>query len=337
MGNSLFHNHQDRHPHTHGAIAQDARHEDRHHTHNHHEHHPHTHGAIAPEILTSERGIWAVKWSFVGLLITALLQLGVVLLSGSVALLADTIHNLGDAATAVPLWIAFVLGQRKPDRRFTYGYRRVEDLAGVAIVGIILLSAIVTGYESIQRLLHPQKIEYLGAVTIAAVIGFLGNEAVARFRLKVGQEIGSAALVADGYHARVDGLTSLSVLFGAVLTGLGYPLADPIVGLLITLAIAGIVIESAQTIFTRLLDGVEPEAIEAIRHATNHVPQVLEVKNVKARWTGHWLQAEIAVGVNPELSVLEAQAIAQAIREQLHHHLSYLAEATVCVEPVVLE
>jgi cation diffusion facilitator family transporter len=337
MGNSLFHYHHDRHPHTHGAMAPDAHHEDHHHTHNHHEHHPHTHGAIAPEILTSERGIWAVKWSFVGLLITALLQLGVVLLSGSVALLADTIHNLGDAATAVPLWIAFVLGQRKPDRRFTYGYRRVEDLAGVAIVGIILLSAIVTGYESIQRLLHPQKIEYLGAVTIAAVIGFLGNEAVARFRLKVGQEIGSAALVADGYHARVDGLTSLSVLFGAVLTGLGYPLADPIVGLLITLTIAGIVIESAQTIFTRLLDGVEPEAIEAIRHATNHVPQVLEVKNVKARWTGHWLQAEVAVGVNPELSVLEAQAIAQAVREQLHHHLSYLAEATVCVEPVVLE
>jgi len=337
MGNSLFHYHQDRHPHTHGAIAQEARREDRHHTHNHHDHHPHTHGAIAPEILTSERGIWAVKWSFVGLLITALLQLGVVLLSGSVALLADTIHNLGDAATAVPLWIAFVLGQRKPDRRFTYGYRRVEDLAGVAIVGIILLSAILTGYESIQRLLHPQKIEYLGAVTIAAVIGFLGNEAVARFRLKVGQEIGSAALVADGYHARVDGLTSLSVLFGAVLTGLGYPLADPIVGLLITLTIAGIVMESAQTIFTRLLDGVEPEAIEAIRHATNHVPQVLEVKNVKARWTGHWLQAEIAVAVNPELSVLEAQAIAQAVREQLHHHVPYLAEATVCVEPVLLE
>lgn len=337
MGNSLFHYHHDRHPHTHGGIARDAGHEDRHHTHNDREHHPHTHGAIAPEILTSERGIWAVKWSFVGLLITAGLQLGVVLLSGSVALLADTIHNLGDAATAVPLWIAFVLGQWKPDRRFTYGYRRVEDLAGVAIVGIILLSAIVTGYESIQRLLHPQKIEYLGAVTIAAVIGFLGNEAVARFRLKVGQEIGSAALVADGYHARVDGLTSLSVLFGAVLTGLGYPLADPIVGLLITLTIARIVMESAQTIFTRLLDGVEPEAIEAIRHATNHVPQVLEVKNVKARWTGHWLQAEIAVAVNPELSVKEAQAIAQEIRSQLHHHVSYLAEATVCVEPVLLE
>jgi cation diffusion facilitator family transporter len=304
------------------------------HFHHHHlESHAHTHGAIAPEIVTCERGIWAVKWSFIGLLLTAGLQVGVVLLSSSVALLADTIHNLGDAATAVPLWIAFALARWKPNQRFTYGYRRVEDLAGVVIVGIILLSAMVTGYESIQRFLHPQRIEYLGAVMVAAVIGFLGNEAVARFRLNVGQEIGSAALVADGYHARIDGLTSLSVFFGAALTGLGYPLADPLVGLLITVAIARIVIQSAQTIFTRLLDGVEPEVIEAIHHAAKHVPEVLEVRGVKARWTGHRLQAEIAIAVRPELSVVEAQAIASAVREQLQHHLSYLAEATVCVEP----
>ncbi len=305
------------------------------HFHHHHtEGHTHTHGAIAPEIVTSQRGIWAVKWSFVGLLITAVLQVGVVLISSSVALLADTIHNLGDAATAVPLWVAFALARWKPNQRFTYGYRRVEDLAGVVIVGIILLSAVVTGYESIERFIHPQKIQYLGAVMVAAVIGFLGNEAVAQFRLKIGKEIGSAALVADGYHARVDGLTSLSVFLGAALTGLGYPLADPIIGLLITLAIVRIVIESAQTIFTRLLDGVEPEAITAIHHAANHVPEVLAVRDVKARWTGHRLQAELTIAVNPEISVVEAQAIATAVREELHHHLSYLAAATVCVEPL---
>ena len=301
--------------------------------HHHQESHAHTHGAISPEIVTSERGIWAVKWSFIGLLLTAGLQVGVVILSGSVALLADTIHNLGDAATAVPLWIAFALAQWKPNQRFTYGYRRVEDLAGVAIVGIILLSAAVTGYEAIERFLHPQKIAYLGAVMVAAVIGFLGNEAVARFRLKVGQEIGSAALVADGYHARVDGFTSLSVFWGAALTGLGYPLADPIVGLLITVAIARIAIESAQTIFTRLLDGVEPEVIADLHHAISHVPEVLEVSSIKARWTGHRLQAEIAIAVDPELSLVEAQEIATSVRSQLHHHL-YLVEATVCVEPL---
>lgn len=300
--------------------------------HHHHDSYTHTHGAISPEIVTSERGIWAVKRSFIGLLLTASLQIGVVILSGSVALLADTIHNLGDAATAIPLWIAFTLAQWKPNQRFTYGYRRVEDLAGVAIVGIILLSAAVTGYEAIERFLHPQKIAHLGAVMVAAVIGFLGNEAVAKFRLKVGQEIGSAALVADGYHARIDGVTSLSVFFGAALTGLGYPLADPIIGLLITVAIMQIVIESAQTIFTRLLDGVEPEVIADLHHAISHVPEVLEVSSVKARWTGHRLQAEIAIAVDPELSLVEAQKIATSVRSQLHHH-SYLVEAMVCVEP----
>lgn len=301
----------------------------------HHDSYTHTHGAISPEIVTSKRGIWAVKWSFIGLLLTALLQVGVVILSGSVALQADTIHNLGDAATAIPLWIAFSVAQWKPNRRFTYGYRRVEDLAGVAIVAIILLSAAITGYEAIERFLHPQEITHLRAVMVAAAIGFLGNEVVARFRLKVGQEIGSAALVADGYHARVDGFTSLSVFLGAALTGLGYPLADPIVGLLITVAIAQIVIQSAQTIFTRLLDGVEPEVIADLHHATSHVPEVLEINSIKARWTGHRLQAEIAIAVNPELSLIAAQKIATSVRSQLHSH-SHLVEATVCVEPQLI-
>lgn len=305
--------------------------------HHHHDRHTHTHGAISPEIVTSERGIWAVKRSFIGLLLTASLQVGVVILSGSVALLADTIHNLGDAATAMPLWIAFSLAQWQPNQRFTYGYRRVEDLAGVAIVAIILLSAAITGYEAIERFIHPQEITHLTAVMVAAAIGFLGNEAVARFRLKVGQEIGSAALVADGYHARIDSFTSLSVLLGAALTGLGFPLADPIVGLLITVAIARIVFQSAQTIFTRLLDGVEPEVIADLRHAISHVVEVLEVRSIKARWTGHRLQAEITIAVQPELSLVEAQKIATSVRSQLHHHLSYLVEATVCVEPLAIE
>jgi cation diffusion facilitator family transporter len=206
--------------------------------------HSHTHGfgdVVDPTILTTERGIWAVKWSLVGLMLTAVLQVVIVYISGSVALLADTIHNFGDAATAIPLWIAFLLARRKPSKRFTYGYGRVEDLAGVAIVFMILFSAVVAGYESIQRIFQPQEVKYLWAVVAASLIGFIGNEAVALFRIKVGKEIGSAALVADGYHARVDGLTSLAVLFGVVGVWLGYPLADPIVGLLITIAILKIV------------------------------------------------------------------------------------------------
>lgn len=266
------------------------------HKHSHyHKAHVHTHGAVDPAIFTTQRGIWAIKWSFFGLLATALFQVGIVLLSGSVALLADTIHNIGDAATAIPLWVAFTLARRKPNKQFTYGYGRVEDLAGVAVVLTILFSAIFAGYESIERLFHPRTVEYLWAVIIASVIGFLGNEAVAIFRIKVGKEIGSAALIADGYHARVDGLTSLAVLFGAVGVWLGYPLADPLVGLLITVAILRIVWESGKSVFTRLLDGVDPEVIDEIKHAINHTPGVQNVAEVRVRWLGHRLHAEVNI------------------------------------------
>ncbi len=296
--------------------------------------HDHTHGTIDPGLLTTERGIWAIKWSFVGLFVTAIFQVVVVLISGSVALLADTIHNIGDAATALPLWVAFTLGRRKPTNRFTYGLGRVEDLAGVTIVLIILLSAIIAGYLSIDRFLHPQTVEYLWAVIIASVIGFVGNEAVAIFRIIVGKEIGSAALIADGYHARVDGLTSLAVLFGAVGVWLGYPLADPIVGLVISAAILRIVWESGKAVFTRLLDGVDPEVIDEIRHALNHIPGVHEVSEVRVRWLGHRLHAEVNIAVISDLSVEKGHDIAKEARHQLLHDLRYLSNATIHIDPV---
>ena len=215
-----------------GRIAAVTHLHDEEHRHDHgHGEHGHAHGAVDPTIATSERGIWALKWSFVGLLATALVQIVVVLLSGSVALLCDTIHNFGDAATAIPLGVAFALSRLGASRRFTFGYGRVEDLAGVLVVLIILFSAVVAGYQAVERLIHPEPIGMLWAVAVASVIGFVGNEAVAVFRIRVGREIGSVALVADGYHARTDGWTSLAVLAGAVGVWLGYPLADPIVGL----------------------------------------------------------------------------------------------------------
>lgn len=267
------------------------------------------------------------------MLITAILQAVIVALSGSVALMADTIHNVGDGATAFPLWIAFRVGQRPPDRRFTYGYGRVEDLAGVAVVFTILFSALVAGYESINRLLHPQPVTHLWAIVAAAVIGFAGNEAVAIFRIRVGRAIGSAALVADGYHARVDGLTSLAVLFGAVGVWLGFPLADPLIGLVITVTILKIVWESGRSIFTRLLDGVDPSVIDEIEHAAHHVTGVTEVTGIRARWVGHQLQAELAVAVRSELSVEDGHRIARDVRHELLHHLDHLSEVTVHVDP----
>jgi len=303
------------------------------HPHGHREH-GHTHGAVDPTIATSERGIWAIKWSFVGLMATALLQLVVVLLSGSVALLSDTIHNFGDAATAVPLGIAFALTRLGVSRRFTFGYGRVEDLAGVLIVLIILFSAVVAGYQAVERIINPQPVAFLWAVAAASLVGFIGNEAVAVFRIRVGREIGSAALVADGYHARTDGWTSLAVLAGALGVWLGYPLSDPIVGLLIAAAILVIVWQSGKAVFTRLLDGVEPEAIEEIRHAASHVPGVEDVSEVRARWLGHRLHAEVNVAVDPDLSVAEGHAIAREVDHQLLHHLSYLNGAVIHVDPV---
>jgi cation diffusion facilitator family transporter len=299
-----------------------------------HHDHGHTPGSVDPSLATSARGIWAVKWSFVALFVTALVQLGVVILTGSVALLSDTIHNFGDAVTAVPLWVAFALARLGTSRRFPYGYGRVEDLAGVVVVLIILFSALVAGYQAIERLINPQPVGFLGALAAAALIGFLGNEAVAIFRIRVGRQIASAALVADGYHARTDGWTSLAVLVGAVGVWLGYPLLDPVVGLLIAAAILVIVWQSAKMVFSRLLDGVEPEAIEEIRHAASHVSGVEDVSEVRARWLGHRLHAEVNIAVDPELSVAEGHAVAREVNHQLLHHLSDLNGAVIHVDPV---
>jgi len=300
------------------------------HGHGGHDHgpHGHTHGVIDATITTTDRGIWAIKWSFVILAITAVLQMAVVVLSGSVALLADTVHNVGDATTAIPLWIAFILARRKPSKTFTYGLGRVEDLAGILIVLIILFSALVAGYEAIDRLINPQAVSHLGWLTAAGVVGFLGNEAVAIFRIRVGREINSAALIADGYHARTDGLTSLAVVAGAIGVWLGFPLADPIVGLLITIAIFGIVWQSARSVLTRMLDGVEPGVMDDIQHAGAHVPGA-HIVNAKARWIGHKLHADVVIDVDESLPLLAANKIASALEDELFEHMPALTSAHV--------
>lgn len=291
--------------------------------------HGHTHGVVDPSIASSERGIWAIKWSFVILAVTAILQLAIVFYSGSVALLADTIHNIGDAATAVPLWIAFSLVRRAATKTFNYGLGRVEDYAGLIIVLIILFSALVAGYEAIDRLVHPQPITQLLAVVIAGIVGFIGNETVAVFRIRVGREMNSAALIADGYHARTDGLTSLAVVLGVLGVWMGFPLADPIIGLLITIAIFGIVWQSARAVITRSLDGIEPGIADAIRHAAEHVRGIDRVVDVRARWLGHKLLADVVISVNPSKPLSEANAITAALRRELQEHLPAMRGVTI--------
>ena len=280
---------------------------------------PHSHDAadsIDDALESSIRGIRAVKISLVGLGITALLQLAVVVISGSVALLADTIHNFSDALTAIPLWIAFILGRRKATRRYTFGYGRAEDLAGLFIVAMIALSALGAGWQSVDRLLNPQPLQNLGWVLAAGLVGFAGNELVAMYRIKVGRNIGSAALVADGIHARTDGFTSLAVVLGVIGVWLGFPLADPIVGLIITIAIVILLWGTARDIGRRLLDGIDPDLVDRAERILLADEAVQELPDLRLRWSGHRLNVSAAVQLDAAMTIdgysqLESRLVAK--------------------------
>lgn len=264
---------------------------------------------------------------------TALAQAAVVVVSGSVALLGDTVHNAADALTAVPLGIAFVLGRRAATRRFTYGYGRAEDLAGIVIVLTIAASAAFAAWTAVERLLEPRDMRHVPVVAVAAVIGFAGNEAVARYRIRVGREIGSAALVADGLHARTDGFTSLAVLLGAGGAALGIRLADPVVGLLITAAILLVLRDAAREVFRRVMDAVDPALVDAAERALVGVPGVRGVGELRMRWIGHRLRAEVAVVVDGSLSVGAAHRVAVEAEHALLHAVPRLTAALVHADP----
>jgi len=285
---------------------------------------PHSHDAsesIDNALEASQAGIRAVKISLIGLAMTAVLQLAVVIVSGSVALMADTIHNFSDALTAVPLWVAFVVGRRAASKRYTYGYGRLEDLAGLFIVAMIALSAIVAGYESIRRFFEPQPLTNLGWVLAAGLVGFAGNELVAVYRIRVGHRIGSAALIADGIHARTDGLTSLAVVFGIIGVWLGFPLADPTVGLFISGVIFVLLVGTARDIGRRLLDGVDPALVERAEQTLASLPGVVSVNDVRLRWLGHRLSLEATVATDPAMPVSGFHALEHAADDAAHRDL----------------
>ncbi|MBB3725072.1 cation diffusion facilitator family transporter [Nonomuraea dietziae] len=282
---------------------------------------------------SSDRGMRVLGVSFAVLMVTATVQAVIVARSGSVALLGDTLHNFADALTAIPLAIAFTLGRRAATRRFTYGYGRAEDLAGIVIVLLIAASAGLAGYEAVRRLLDPQEVRALAWVAAAGAIGFLGNEWVARYRIRVGREIGSAALVADGLHARTDGFTSLAVLLGAGGAALGLPLADPVVGLLITVAILFVLRDATREIYHRLMDAVDPALVERAEAVLASVPGVRRAGSVRLRWIGHALRAEVDIVVSHELTLVQAHAVAVEAEHRLMHDLRGLRAATVHADP----
>lgn len=299
----------------------------------HQKEHVHSHGTIDPSITTSERGIWALKWSLLGFIITSGIQFSIVFLSGSVALLTDAIHNFGDAGTAIPLWFAFHLAKKKPSSRFTYGLGRAEDLAGLFILFVILITTIIAGYQAIYRLFHPQSLSHLWFIVIAALIGFIGNEAIAELRIRVGKEIQSAALVADGYHARIDGLASLAVIVGVIGVVFGFPLADSIVGLIIIFIVLRTLWEAGSEIITRLLDGIDDEVIQQIRNAVHHAKGVEKLDDIRARWCGHLLLVELSIAVTPTVSVEKGHTIASAVKDELLEHIPYISDAVIHIEP----
>ncbi|MGW4550115.1 cation diffusion facilitator family transporter [Streptomyces violaceorubidus] len=297
---------------------------------------PHSHESaekLDPALESSARGLRALWVSLAVLGATALVQAAVVVVSGSVALLGDTVHNTADALTAVPLGIAFVLGRRAATRRFTYGYGRAEDLAGVAIVLTITASAVLAAWTAVDRLLDPRPVAHVPAVAAAALVGFAGNEWVARYRIRVGREIGSAALVADGLHARTDGWTSLAVLLGAGGAALGWRLADPVVGLAITAAIVLVLRDAAREVFRRLMDAVDPALVDRAEDALGGVPGVRGVGELRLRWIGHRLRAEVALVVDGEATVREAHRIAVAAEHALLHAVPRLTAALVHADP----
>jgi len=345
-GDGHEHQHETDHDHGHGA-GYDHDH-DHGHEHGHggngpvawlrHLVRPHSHDAadqVDAVLEGSAEGMRAL-WISLGVLgLTALIQAAVFALSGSIALLGDTLHNAADALTVLPLGIAFTVGRRPPTRRYTYGYGRAEDLAGVVIVVLMTVSAALAAYEAITRLVHPQHVTHLAAVAAAALVGFAGNELAARYRIRTGRRIGSAALVADGLHARTDGLTSLAVLLGAGGVALGWDWADPAVGLLITVAILAVLRQAAREVYRRLMDAVDPALVDRAEQALRATPGVRGTGEIRLRWIGHLMRAECAVLVRPDLSAAQAHQITVDAEHALLHAIPRLAAAQVHADPDV--
>ncbi|RNI18359.1 cation diffusion facilitator family transporter [Flexivirga caeni] len=297
----------------------------------------HSHDAadqIDEALEADARGRRALWIGLGALAVTAVLQGVVVAFTGSVALLGDTMHNVADAATAIPLLIAFWLAKRPANDRYTYGYGRAEDLAGLFVIAMIALSSALAGWEAIDRLVHPRDVSHLWAVAVAGAIGFAGNEAVARYRIRVGRQIGSAALVADGLHARTDGFTSLAVVLGAAGVAIGLPWADPVIGLLIAVAILGVLRSAVTQVGARLMDAVDPELVGRVRTVIATTPGVSDVRAVRVRWIGHTLHAETDVAVADDLPGPAGHDIALRVEHDLCDRIPRLTTAVVHVSPV---
>ena len=334
----------------HTDIDHDHDHDDHDHGHDGHEHdhdleeheghgehghggHGHEHGRVDADLYGNRAGLRAVQISTAGMFIVAAIQFAIAGIGGSAGLFADALHNLGDVLTTVALWIAFVIARRAANQRYTYGYHRTEDLAGIFIVLVIIASAVAGAVESILKLTSGAPPTQLPLSMAAALVGVAGNELLAQYKISVGKRINSVPLIADGQHSRIDGLTSLAAFAGLIGVALGLRIADPIAGLVITVVILTVVYSTSRSVLQRLLDAVDSRVVPSIVSIASEVPGVEAVNDVRARWVGHTLHVAMNIEVDAELTLVKAHAIAEEVRHRLFHRVKGLSEAIIHTDP----
>lgn len=306
-------------------------HDDR--RHGAHSDHGHDHGALDREVVTNRRALRAVVLSVFGLGATALAQFAVVAVSGSVALLSDALHNAGDVLGTLTLIVAFTVARRPPSDRYPFGWRRAEDIGGLIIVALIAASAVVAGWESVNALVgEGHAVANTRWAFAAAIIGILGNEGVARYKIHVGRQIDSPALIADGQHARTDSLASAGAAAGIAGAWLGAPLLDPVAGLAITAVIVWTLVDVGRAVLRRLLDATDPALVDVVRGAA-HGDGVVGVHDVRVRHAGRAAFVQLHVEVDGGMALRDAHAVAEGVRHRILHADPRVAACDVHVDP----
>src|SRR5579864_6627016 len=262
----------------------------------------------------------AVGVSALGLAATGLIELLLAVLTGSVGLLGDAIHNLSDVSTSAVVFLGFRLSRKAPTERYPYGLDRAEDLAGIGIAVVIWASAAFAGYESVRKLLVHGPTSHVALGIFGAALGIAGNQIVARYKLVIGRRINSATLVADARHSWLDALSSAGALVGLIAVALGQPWGDPVAGLAITVFICHVGVQVTGDVMHRLADGVDPADLAAAEAAAGSVPGVIHA-HARARWTGRTLRVEIEGWVDPELPAKDADAIGRLVADELSRQL----------------
>ncbi len=307
------------------------------HDHGEHEHdehgHGHEHGRVDADLYGTRAGLRAVQISTAGMLLVSAIQFAIATIGGSAGLFADALHNFGDVFTTIALWIAFVISNRAANQRYTYGYYRAEDLAGIFIVLVIIASATASALESVQKLISGNIPTQIYLSMAAALVGVVGNELLAQYKISVGKRINSVPLVADGQHSRIDGLTSLAAFLGLVGVKFGFPKADPIAGIVITIVIVTVVYSTSRSVLQRILDAVDPHIVPTIITTALAVPGVEAVTDIRARWVGHTLHVVMNIEVDAELTLSKAHAIAEEVRHRLFHDIKGISEVLIHTDP----